>query len=911
MKFKVETPIFEKFPNVRIGVVVALGMNNQDPKPKIGKLLEEEEARTKKELTGVDPETLRKVAFWRKAYQEFGSQSKEYRSSIEALLVRVVAGPSAGSMSSLQAGSGQALPHINPLVDLYNYISLKYMVPVGSNDLDKVKGDIVLGFATGAEKGKHLGSSKVSNCYSGEVVYKDDLGFICRRWNWRESERTKLVPETENALVVIEANPHVPESELKLALEETAKQIQENLGGQIEIKIIEKESSEFDIPFETGQKIIKKEMEELKKVEVVPERVEKTPKIINKNSFAFQLQDLIFQAASEVVGKSKVKIEDIALEHPGDLANGDYSTNIALRLKKDQFTAPMDLANRIMTVLRTRGLPSYLAKIEVAKPGFINLWLSSDFLGEKIQEVLKEKDRFGSSTIGSGKKILLEHTSPNPQTTIMLGHLRNNFLGMAASNILEFSGVKVTKDCVVNDRGVHLCRAIFGYLVFTNKKSGFNKKKLLNFREITDEQIKAAIAKANWQELILAWQKKKTGWLVPNDLKLKPDHANLIWYVLGSRAYGLEEKVKEQVEEMLLAWEAEDKAVWAIWKQILEWSIKGYSGTYKRIGSKHDWVWRESEHYKKGKKIVEEGFKKKVFRISEGAVITDLAKYNLSDTVVQKADGTALYMTQDLALTKLKIKKFPSDLYIWDIGQEQSLYFKQLFAVCEQLGIGKKDHFFHLSYALINFKGGGKMATRKGDVVKADEILDELHQRAIDIIKSSNQELRGKISKEQLEKIAETVASGAIKYSLLKFNRETTMYFDIKESLSLEGSSGPYLQYTYARCQSVLAKGGREKGREGKKDTGTSNFAPEELAIMRTIYKFPEIVEEAANNFAPNLICGYLFDLAQRYNLMYNTLPILKSSPGEKKLRLALTAATAQVLKNGLNLLGIAVLERM
>ncbi|MDO8551888.1 MAG: arginine--tRNA ligase [bacterium] len=622
---------------------------------------------------------------------------------------------------------------------------------------------------------------------------------------------------------------------------------------------------------------------------------------------------------SRILAKLQIPQEQLILEHPSNHDWGDYSTNIALRTKNKDFANSVDWANQIVTTWRSEGLPDCLAKIEVVQPGFINLWLKNETLIALAEEVLKERDKYGSSTINRGEKVLLEHTSPNPQTTIMLGHLRNNFLGMAAANILEFSGSKVTNDCVVNDRGVHICRSILGYLVFSNKKSGFGKKELLRFREITDEQIQNTIAKANWQELILAWRKKKTDWLVPDDLKLKQDHANLIWYVLGSKAYGLNERFKEQVEEILLAWEAEEKSVWLIWEQLLDWSIKGYAETYKRVGSKHDWVWRESEHYKEGKEIVEEGLKKKVFRTSEGAIVTDLAKYNLPDTVVQKADGTALYMTQDLALTKLKINKFPSDLYIWDIGQEQSLYFKQLFAVCEQLGIGRdlpagrQSKFFHLCYALINFKGGGKMATRKGDVVMADEILDVLHQRAIDIIKSSNQKLRGKVSKEQLEKIAEAVALSAIKYSLLKFNRETTIYFDINESLSLEGASGPYLQYTYARCRSVIGKAPSSKLQDSKEGQNpeTVGLRLEELELLRLLYRFPEIIEEAAKNFAPNLVCSYLFTLAQTYNLMYNTLPILKAEEEKRKFRLLLTSATAQILKNGLGLLGIKVLEKM
>lgn len=615
-----------------------------------------------------------------------------------------------------------------------------------------------------------------------------------------------------------------------------------------------------------------------------------------------------------VVGKRKAKLDQIILQHPENPEHGDYATNIALALKRpEEFPSSWDFANAIVNAWRTAGLPAYVGKVEVAQPGFINIWLQNETLISQFSEVLRKKDKFGQSESLKGKKILLEHTSPNPQTTIMLGHLRNNFLGMTMANILKALGAKVTKDCIVNDRGVHICRSIWGYLVFGRKKSSLKKAEVLDFKKITDASLKKAISGQKWQTLLAEWAKKKSGWYLPSELKLKPDHANLIWYVLGSRAYELSEKVKKQVGEILLAWEAEDKQTWQVWQQILGWSAKGYEQTYKRVGSIHDWVWYESGHYKKGKEIVDLGLKKGVFRQSEGAIVTDLSKYNLPDTVVAKSDRTALYLTQDLALTRLKIKKFPSDLYIWDIGMEQSLYFKQLFAINEQLGFAKKDKLFHLAYALINFKGGGKMATRKGDVVKADEILDELKNRALQIIASSNQELRGKLSKNQLNELAEKVAVGAVKYSLLKFSRETTIYFDIDESLALEGNSGPYLQYTFSRCQSVLKKSRRKTFALGEVTSASQlNFAEGETTLLRTIYKFPEVVMEVGNAYAPNLICNYLFDLAQKYNLFYNKYPIIKAKPARlADFRLSLTAAVGQVLKNGLTFLGIETPLRM
>lgn len=634
------------------------------------------------------------------------------------------------------------------------------------------------------------------------------------------------------------------------------------------------------------------------------------------------IQEEIKKDLAKALKTLRIPADKIQLEHPANPEHGDYATNVALvtfkqrpKATREETKLPFDWASKIVNTWRLSGMPEYLAKIEVVKPGFINLWLKNEVFGNELERVLTEAGKYGSSADFKGKKILLEHTSPNPQTTIMLGHLRNNFLGMTIANIFEFLGAKVTKDCIVNDRGIHTCRAMWGYLVFGRKGAGLKKSKILNFEKLTDSQIKKESAKVNWQELLKKWSKKKSNWWMPSDLGLKPDHTNLIWYVLGSKAYKILPEVKEQVEAMLIAWEAEDKKILSLWRQILGWSAKGYEDTYQRIGSHHDDVWYEHKLYKGGKELIEKGLKKKVFKkLPDGAVLSDLKDYGLTDTILQKSDGTALYHTFDINLTLQKRKKSPSGLYIWDIGNEQTLYLKQLFAMCEQLGIGKREDYFHLNYALINFKGGKKMATREGMVVKADEVLDELHRRAEELIKSTDQELRGKLDKKQLEKLAETVALGAIKYSLLKYGRETTIYFDIDESLALEGNSGPYLQYTYARCQSVLKKAQDGKGSKLQSKLSVSGIKlnNEEMNLLRSFYKFPEVVQEAGENYAPNLICNFLYDLAQKYNLFYNKHSILKAKNQKSKdFRLAVTAAVGQVLKNGLTLLGISAPERM
>ncbi|MCJ7792469.1 MAG: arginine--tRNA ligase [Candidatus Marinimicrobia bacterium] len=619
------------------------------------------------------------------------------------------------------------------------------------------------------------------------------------------------------------------------------------------------------------------------------------------------IQDQLQKDFVKALVKLKLPDKKLVFEHPANLEHGDYSTNIALLVKKKEAPTPFDLANLIVNTFRSLGMPEYLGKIQVAPPGFINFWLKNESLGNQLERVLKEKEKYGASNLGKGEPLLLEHTSPDPIKTIHIGHLRNNFLGMAMARILASQGYVVTKDGINNDRGTHVSRAMWGYLVFGQKRV-LNKKKMIEFK-ITDAEIKQAAKGADGQILLDEWSKKPKNWLDPRDLGLKSDHFDLIVYSLGARAEDLVKGVKEQVRTMLQQWEKREKQNRALWRKIINWSLVGYQATYQRIGSEHDYVWHESKLYQAGKDLVKKGLKKGVFRqLPDGAILSDLKDYGLTDAILIKADGTSIYHTFDLNLTLQKRKKFPSKLYLWDIGNDQILYLKQLFAMCEQLGIGKREDYFHLNYGYLTLKGQGKMSSRKGSVVKTDELLDSTHQQALAIIKQSAPALRKVKSQKEKEVLAEQVALAALKYGLLKFSREKDIQFDIEESVKLEGDSGPYLQYTYARCQSVLAKAETPL----VLPENWPDLKQEETILLRTVYRYPEILVQAAQLYAPNLVCNFLFDLAQKYNLFYHQLPILQAeNEALQRFRLVLTAAVGQVLKNGLALLGIAAPEKM
>lgn len=591
-----------------------------------------------------------------------------------------------------------------------------------------------------------------------------------------------------------------------------------------------------------------------------------------------------------------VNILEVHLEHPPNPNFGDLTTNVALTSARVLKQSPMEIAKRLVAEIRPK-LP-FLEKIEVAAPGFVNFTLKSEVFLSELQTITEAGEGYGASVIGKGKRILLEHTSPNTNKALHLGHVKNNVLGLAIGRLLEFLGFKVVLGCLYNDRGIHISKAMWGYL----RQGGRDQK--------------SKIKNQKWKAALDHWYKYQNEWLTPEEAGRKGDHFVEEFYVAGVRAETEIKGAREEMQEMLLAWEAGEDKVRALWRKLNSWVYEGFAETLKRLGSRHDVNWYESELYREGKKMVLEAVEKGIFRrLADGAVLTNLKKFGLPETIIIRADGTTMYHTQDLYLTKLKREQYPSELYLWDVGPEQELYLKQLFALCEQLGIGKRGDYDHLSYGFVSLKGGGKMSSRAGTVVRADEVMDLMHKKAGQVLQDS----QGGVAcgREEKEAIAEAVGVGALKYGLLKKARLTETHFDPEESLSFEGNSGPYLQYTYARAYSVLSKARQQKRCDRIRFVDTDpdlaiDFTPEAVQVLRALCRFPETVREAGKAYAPNLLCEYLFDLAQKFNLFYEKCPIIKAKGKSlKRFRLVLTAATAVILKNGLSLLGIRALTRM
>ncbi len=572
-----------------------------------------------------------------------------------------------------------------------------------------------------------------------------------------------------------------------------------------------------------------------------------------------EIKEQIQKDLGKILEQLGISAEKLVLEHPAESSFGDYATNIALRVKKEGFADPMTLAEEIVNTWRLSGLPDYIAKIEIAPPGFINLWLAEEFLISQTHEVLTRKDKFGRLAIGEGKTMVIDYSGPNIAKPFGIGHLRSTNIGQALYNLYKFLGWKAVGDNHLGDWGTQ-----FGKLIYQIELKMKNEK--LKMKDLTIEKLEK-------------------------------------WYVDFHKKAAEKPELEDEARMWFKKIEDGNREARQIWRVCVEISIQEFGRIYDLLGVKIDHAYGESFYEDKMADVVAWAKRKRLLEESEGAQVIRLA--GLPPAILLKSDGATTYLLRDLATIAYRRKRWKADLYLYEVGADQKLYFQQLFVAANLLGYGKKVQFVHVPHGLIRWPEG-KFSTREGKTIHLEDVLGEAIRRAEKIIKSSATD-RG-LSARQRQKVAQAVGIGAVKYSDLKQNPQTDIIFDWERIFNLEGDSGPYLQYTYARCVSVLSKSKSEKSQSSSRPV--IQF-PEEMAILRTIYRFPEVVQEAAESFSPNLLCVFLFDLCQKYNLFYNKHQILESPKKTREFRLALTAATAQVLKNGLTLLGIEVPERM
>ena len=515
--------------------------------------------------------------------------------------------------------------------------------------------------------------------------------------------------------------------------------------------------------------------------------------------------------------------------------------------------------------------------------GFLNLAIAPGYWVELLKHI-DATDKWGTTPAGEDSPlVMVEYSSPNTNKPLHLGHIRNNLLGYALSNIIAANGNRVVKTNIVNDRGIHICKSM------------------------------------------LAWQKWGNG-ETPASSGKKGDHLIGDYYVAFDKHYKAElaelmgkGMTKEEAEaasplmaearEMLVKWEAGDKEVRALWEQMNQWVYDGFDETYKRLGVDFDKIYYESDTYLVGKETVLGGLEKGIFyRREDESVWADLTKDGLDEKLLLRSDGTSVYMTQDIGTAQLRFRDYPIDKMVYVVGNEQNYHFQVLSLLLDRLGFSWGKGLVHFSYGMVELPEG-KMKSREGTVVDADDLMDEM----INTARETSEELGGKLNDLTAEEKAEInriIGLGALKYFMLKVDARKNMLFNPKESIDFNGNTGPFIQYTYARTRSI----GRKAAEAGAATefTAPASISEKECNIIRMMNEFPAVVRQAGTDYSPSGIANYAYELAREYNQFYHDFSILREENEETKaFRLLLTDNVGKVIKTAMNLLGIEVPERM
>ena len=506
--------------------------------------------------------------------------------------------------------------------------------------------------------------------------------------------------------------------------------------------------------------------------------------------------------------------------------------------------------------------------------GFLNLTIADAFWHGFIHNETARQ----TTTASTGKTVMVEYSSPNTNKPLHLGHLRNNFLGWSIAAILEAAGNKVVKTCIVNDRGIHICKSMIAWQLFANGATPSSTgKKGDHF--VGDYYVKF------------------------NDA-YKAEVAGLVAGGMTTELAEKEAPIMKATQKMLLDWEAGDPAVLELWRNMNGWVYEGFDVTYKSIGSDFDKTYYESETYLLGKDLVEYGLTKNVFyKKEDGSVWIDLTTDGLDEKLVQRKDGTSVYITQDIGLAQTKQKEFNADQSIYVVGDEQNYHFKVLKLICQKLALPAADGIYHLSYGMVELPTG-KMKSREGTVVDADDLVAAM----IDIAKQKTEEL-GKVkdfTAAELETLYHTIGLGALKFFLLRVDPKKKMIFNPEESIDFHGFTGPFIQYTHARIKSILRKTGTTTNIQ------STPLLPLEKALIIELSNFPNNINEAAENLDPSKLAIYAFELAKLFNSFYTEHSINNAESEEKKqLRIQLAILTAATLSKAMRALGIDVPEQM
>lgn len=594
-----------------------------------------------------------------------------------------------------------------------------------------------------------------------------------------------------------------------------------------------------------------------------------------ENILTKKVQEAVKNLYGIEVNEQQVQLQKTRPEFEGDI------TLVVFPFVKAARKAPAQVAAEIGETLKGELVEKYNAV-----QGFLNLSIAQTYWLAQLQTIA-DTENYGQQTRtkedGSQPLMMVEYSSPNTNKPLHLGHVRNNLLGYSIAKIQEANGWKVVKTNIVNDRGIHICKSMLAWLKFANGETPESSGK-------------------KGDHLI-------GDYYVRFDVEYKKQIKELMAQGMDEETAKKEAPLIKEAQAMLLKWEQGDAEVRALWQKMNSWVYAGFDETYRQMGVGFDKIYYESNTYLEGKKEVERGLKEGLFyRREDGSVWADLTQNGLDEKLLLRADGTSVYMTQDIGTAKLRFQDYPIDKMVYVVGNEQEYHFKVLSILLDRLGFPFGKELVHFSYGMVELPNG-KMKSREGTVVDADDLMAQMIDDAREISKDKVNTLPD-ITADEANEIARIVGLGALKYFILKVDPRKNMLFNPEESIDFNGNTGPFIQYTYARIQSVLRKA--EANHAAQDFGGVKTLNDKELALIQRLADFPAAVRQAGNDFSPAVIANYAYSLACDFNSFYHDYSILNESDADvRALRLALSATVAKVIRSAMSLLGIEVPNRM
>ncbi len=588
----------------------------------------------------------------------------------------------------------------------------------------------------------------------------------------------------------------------------------------------------------------------------------------------FKIKEAVQHALKELYNHD-AELNRITVSETKPEFAGDY-TIVLFSFVKSLKKPPEQLGNELGEYLIKRNADLFTTH-NIIK-GFLNLTIADSYWINFLNHNFSDS-KYGSK-IPNGKKVMVEYSSPNTNKPLHLGHLRNNFLGWSVAEILKTNGYEVIKSCIVNDRGIHICKSMIAWQLFANgdtpqstntKGDHFVGDYYVKFNDEYKKQVEDLINKGTSKETAEK-----------------------------------DAPIMKATQQMLVDWEAGKPEVMALWDKMNGWVYDGFDITYKRIGSDFNIIYYESKTYLLGKKAVEEGMAKGIFvKEDDKSVWIDLTNDGLDKKIVQRKDGTSVYITQDIGLAQQKYDEYKIDQSIYVIGDEQNYHMKVLKLICEKIGLPYAKDIYHLSYGMVELPTG-KMKSREGTVVDADVLIDEM----VNVSRNKTEEL-GKVkdfNEAELKELYDTIALGALKFFLLRVDPKKKMIFNPEESIDFQGFTGPFVQYTHARIKSIL----RKEPAVSNQQPAAGSLLPLEKILLIKLEQYTSIIEQASIEHNPSVIAIYTFEVAKLFNSFYTEHSVMNAESEEKKkLRLQISQLTSNVIASAMHLLGIKVPERM